>query len=256
MPCIGTHALHLTGLQLLQRLHAAANHAASVLLRVCTAWWDELTETFLQAAPQVARNVARVLKLCERQDVFPAEHLYQRQLCLPLLLLLEIECLLARACQEIELSIAICYIPYVGPANAFWRVSWNASIDAFEPTFNADSHSCKVVCCRDVPVYMGAQGQLLGDPMDPCDFHGSDGLGDAPDAEPAASSIQVNLEPGRLPYCRLCTLNILSSPAKLCKMPVNSTQQHIHHLVQSVSRVQGANGKQDWMAVLSADSKA
>lgn len=50
--------------------------------------------------------------------------------------------------------------------------------------------------CRNVPVYMGAQGQLLGEPMQPCDFHGTDGMGDAPDADPPASSIHVRLAPG------------------------------------------------------------
>lgn len=43
---------------------------------------------------------------------------------------------------------------------------------------------------------MGAQGQLLGEPMQPCDFHGTDGMGDAPDADPPASSIHVRLAPG------------------------------------------------------------
>ncbi|KAK9844943.1 hypothetical protein WJX74_008945 [Apatococcus lobatus] len=52
------------------------------------------------------------------------------------------------------------------------------------------------LCDRNVPVYMGAQGQLLGKPMQPCDFHGTDGMGDAPDADPPASSIHVRLAPG------------------------------------------------------------
>ena len=43
---------------------------------------------------------------------------------------------------------------------------------------------------------MGAQAQLLGELMQPCDFHGTDGMGDAPDADPPASSINVRLAPG------------------------------------------------------------
>ena len=57
---------------------------------------------------------------------------------------------------------------------------------------------------RDVPMYMGAEGQMLGEPMKPTDFHGTDGLGDAPDAHPPASSIHVRLAPGgtpAFPYC-------------------------------------------------------
>lgn len=71
---------------------------------------------------------------------------------------------------------------------------------------------------------MGAQGQLLGKLMQPCDFHGTDGMGDAPDADPPASSIHVRLAPGvpllldrpRLVLVRLqdCDCHMLDFPQR------------------------------------------